>query len=237
MTAALALIYLQLSFFLPDLTRTAGPAVSGIIPTALILGISFGLTGCPGCSLPLGLSLIAYDARARRALLPVILFNVSRITTLFIWAMAANAGFGLLRTVSASALFTASGIIMIIFAGLILKGFSLTLPPGVSNPAGKNLWLGYLTWGGLLGIPCSFEATGFLAQLLAQRAAAHLKITALLVFAVSTSLPVIVLSLLVYAGISNVYRRFQDMRKPIRVFAALYLSLMGLLFILSQYLP
>jgi len=177
---ALVLIYFQLNYYFPFSLRMSPHFTYPIILNAIILGIVFGLLGCPGCSLPLSFSLTLWHDKLKKITLPLFVFSVSRLLSIFFYSVAGNIGLSAMKSLSPKYMFVISGVIMIAFGIIILKG--LSLHPSFAFNKCKNLIFIYAIWGFVLGFPCGFEATGFLAYLWNYPAPGAVKYISLLLF-------------------------------------------------------
>jgi len=233
---AVILIYLQLNYFYPFLPLSARFYAHSFIINAIILGVLFGLMGCPVCLVPLGLSLVVYQDKPARTIMPAVIFNVFRLLSIFLYALGGSYIFNILsKILSVRFMLALNGIIMIIFGIIVLKRVSCK-PRGriLDRIKTRKVFLLYGLWGLILGFPCGVEATGFLAYLWGYPAQFSLKTAALFMFSFFSVLPVTLLIFMLFLGIKRILFIWNNFRIYLRNLAFFYLILMGVIFIIAQ---
>jgi len=235
LTLAIILIYLQLNYFYPFLPLSTRFVAHSFIINAAILGIIFGLIGCPVCLVPLGLSLVVYQDKPGKTIIPAVIFNVFRLLSIFLYALGGSYIFNMFsKILPVRFMLALNGIIMIIFGIIVLKRVSCKPQGRIPNKIKtKRVFLLYGLWGLVLGFPCGIEATGFLAYLWGYPAQFSLKTAALLVFSFFSILPVIFIIFMLFLGIRRIIFIWNNFRIYLRNLAFFYLMLMGVIFIIT----
>jgi len=233
---AVILIYLQLNYFYPFLPLSTHFYAHSFIINAIILGVLFGLMGCPVCLVPLGLSLVVYQDKPVGTIIPTVTFNVFRLLSIFLYALGGNYIFNILfKILSVRFMLALNGIIMIIFGIIVLKRVSCKPRRRILDRIKtRKVFLLYGLWGLILGFPCGVEATGFLTYLWGCPTQFTIKTVALFIFSFFSILPVTILLFMLFLGIKRVLYVWSNFSIYLRNLSFFYLVLMGVISIIVQ---
>jgi hypothetical protein len=234
---AITIAYIQYSYNLIGAVSSKINIFSSgsILITAIISGFLFGLVGCPGCALPAVFSLMPWRNNLCKAATFLVLFNLMRIASMFTYALAGNFSIGFIKNLFTfyqlpiNLLFSASGVIIIVFAFFILYNFT----PQLQLNSGKtaSIVLLYLIWGISLGAVCGFEATGFLTYLWLWPAQLAQKILILAMFALFAVMPSLIIGLICLLGARKIIEKYSRIQVYMRNLSFFYLLVVGLLII------
>ncbi|NOZ19971.1 MAG: hypothetical protein GXP25_02670 [Planctomycetes bacterium] len=176
--------------------------------SALLLGLLFGLIGCPVCGVPLAACVSLRDQSVRYALLTTGLFNLGRLVSFFAIGILAWLGMQTVKTcvgsAGALAAFCAAGFLMIVLGA---KLFSTRSTKACAQREGRPVrfsGIGFLLWGVSVGVACGSEALVFVLPAWAATAALSLggALGVLLVFCLAAFVPI---TLLVVAATCSVH--------------------------------
>jgi len=233
---AVILIYFQFSRSYPFLSLSADFSAHSFIINAVILGVLFGLMGCPVCLVPLGLSLVVCQDKPAGTIMPAVIFNVFRLLSIFLYALGGSYIFDILsKILSVRFMLALNGIIMIIFGIIVLRNVSCGHKGHIFNKIKTgNVFILYGVWGLILGFPCGIEATGFLVYLWGYPVQFSIKVLAFFMFSLFSILPVTILIFILFLGIRKILFIWNNFRIYLRNFSFFYLVLMGVIFIITQ---
>ena len=237
LTLSLALIYFQVNFFMPSFFSAPHNFMSYFMISAVFLGVLFGLMGCPVCLLPLTMSLLSYHNQPKKTVLPVFVFNMTRLLSIFLYSLSISLSFAFVKKIVYPRYFLIiNGVIMIIFSFIVFRHICFKGRASFLRKIKiKNmLWL-YGVWGFVLGFPCGMEATGFLVYLNSYSTTAFPRIVAMLLFSVFSVLPVILLIFVLYLGFRKINNLWSSFNVYLRNLAFFYLFLMGIIFIVMSF--
>jgi len=233
---AVILIYFQLSYSYPFLSLPGNFSAHSFIINAVILGVLFGLMGCPVCLVPLGLSLVAYHDTPAGIVIPAVIFNAFRLLSIFLYALGGGYIFSILsKEIPVRFILALNGIIMIIFGIIVLRNVSCGYTGNIFNKIRPgNVFILYGVWGLILGFPCGIEATGFLAYLWGYPVQFSIKTLAFFIFSLFSILPVTLIIFVLFLGIKKILFIWNNFRIYLRNLSFFYLVLMGVIFIIAQ---
>ncbi len=237
LTLSLALIYFQTNFFFPSFLAQSYSVVSYFMVNAVLLGVIFGLMGCPACFLPLSMSLTFYHNQPKKTLLPAFVFNLARLVSIFLYSSGLSLGFAFIsKVVNPGYILILNGAIMVVFSFIVARRIYFTAQLSfLERLKVKNvLWL-YALWGFVLGFPCGIEATGFIVYLNSYPAATLSRILGLFFFSLFSILPVILLIFVLYLGFRKVNSLWSNFSVYLRNLAFFYLFFMGMIFIFMPF--
>jgi len=232
---ALTVIYLQRKyFFILPLQRYSLGSGHSILINAAILGILFGFAGCTSCALPLGFTLVNTSFNLRNILLITVLFSLSRFLPLFFYSLLGNIALTYFKSFfPLKSIFSASGVIMIVFAILIFNNKTFNLCEKGFTKLYK-IWGGYIVWGFLLGFGCALEASGFLIPLWNwPEITPILKIISLSVFSLFSLFPMAITVVFFSWGLTRITFLIKTASPYLRNLASFYLFTLGIMFLLS----
>ncbi len=237
LTLSLALVYFQVNFFMPSFFSAPHNFMSYFMISAVFLGVLFGLMGCPACLLPLTMSLSSCHNHPKKTMLPVFIFNMMRLLSVFLYSLSISLSFAFVKKIIYPRYFLIiNGLIMIVFSFIVLRRIYFRgRAPFLREVKIKNmLWL-YGVWGFVLGFPCGMEATGFLVYLNSYSATVFSRIIAMLLFSVFSILPVVILIFVLYLGFKKINSLWSNFNVYLRNLAFFYLLFMGIIFIVMSF--
>ncbi|MCM8774540.1 MAG: hypothetical protein NC820_07405 [Candidatus Omnitrophica bacterium] len=237
LTLALFILYFQLNYsYTPTLfNRESIYSYSIFFVSSIFLGLNFGFIGCPVCSLPLSLTINLWGENIKKVIIPILLFNFSRFFSIFVYSFLGSELFFFIRTfISLRYTSIILGLIMIIMGLFVLKDKKYHFT-SISYRRRKLKFL-YVLWGLIIGLPCGFEATGFLAYLWSYPLYnILLKMLSFLLFSFFAILPNVVVVLFFYWGIKSITSLYLWFKPYIRNFSFFYLFFLGLIFIFRAF--
>lgn len=196
---------------------------------AIFLGILFGFMGCPVCLVPLSLSLSVYYHRPEKTLIPVLIFNLFRLLSVFLCSLGITLSISLIKTfLLPRYMLILDGLIMIIFSFIVVRGIHLrsyeTLLKRIKI---KKIYFLYGFWGLTVGFFCGMEATGFLVYLNSYSTNILLRIVSLFLFSIFSVLPITLFIFLLYKGLKKLSAFWVDFSIYLKNLSFFYLFLMG----------
>ncbi len=202
-----------------------------LIVNAVVMGIIFSFIGCPGCYLGLFFSLGIYEKKPlRHSIFALVIFSLTRMLTIFLYAFF---GQWVFQSIVVSArfqlVFFIEAGIMIFFGVLIAKPpLFHTLRMFTFSP--RISYLLYAFWGAIFGLPCAVESSGFLSYLWFYPADFFPKSISFFLFAVFSTISLIIFVIIFFAGISGFQRIFKNISIYFRRTAVFYLISTGIFF-------
>ncbi|MCM8823537.1 MAG: hypothetical protein NC822_02565 [Candidatus Omnitrophica bacterium] len=237
LTLALVILYFQLNYsYIPTFfNRDPIYSYPHFFVSSIFLGLNFGFIGCPVCSLPLSLTINLWGENIKKVIIPILLFNFSRFFSIFVYSFLGSEFFFFIRTfIPTRYTSLILGLIMIIMGMLVLRDRKYHFT-SIYYRRRKIKFL-YILWGIIMGLPCGFEATGFLAYLWSYHLYnILLKILSFLLFSFFAILPNVVVTLFLYWGIESITSLYLWLKPYIRNFSFFYLFFLGLIFIFRAF--
>ncbi|MCD6102629.1 MAG: hypothetical protein J7J68_01495 [Thermotogaceae bacterium] len=228
---ALLIIYFQKSWLIDvgnhSFSNVYSFNFSGIFFFSLIAGVTFGLLGCPGCSLGVFFGSCLPGSSRRDIILRNAIFHIVRLISIFVFTFGLSIAFGWAKRASYYFTLLGSGIIMIYLGiRLMLQNSKKCL-----NTRRKNNFI-YAVWGILWGSMCGMEAVGFLMPLWFYDTSWPERVLSLIIFSLAAvGVPILVVIILVYLRYNILNVIDKEGENVFKFTAAFYLLIVGILFL------
>jgi len=209
----------------------------GRLVTAAVLGLIFGMIGCPVCGVSLAACVSLRQRDARYVLLSIGLFSLGRLAAFLSIGIVAWSGLrlagGLCGGAGGMVVFCAVGALMLVL-GVQMFAVPKAKPscPGTQPGAEHRSLVGYLLWGAGVGIACGTEALVFVLPAVAPGTGVAAALLVLVVFCLAAVIPIALLVVAAALSVSALGRVMSPgARRVVRYAGGVFVMFFGTQFI------